>query len=105
MLWRAVEENCSPSARADAEVRYVSGERRVCVLEALSPPPFEVSEDAMPWKAGGVYVVTGGGGGLGLLLAEEITRRAAVPEWCCWAAARWVSRAANGWRRGVVKAA
>nr|WP_052410168.1 SDR family NAD(P)-dependent oxidoreductase [Paenibacillus durus] len=29
-----------------------------------------------PWKDGGVYVITGGGGGLGRIFAEEITRRA-----------------------------
>ncbi|WP_042206280.1 SDR family NAD(P)-dependent oxidoreductase [Paenibacillus durus] len=29
-----------------------------------------------PWKAGGVYVITGGGGGLGRIFAEEIAQRA-----------------------------
>src|SRR4051812_2760456 len=31
---------------------------------------------AAPWRDGGVYLVTGGAGGLGTLLAAEIARRA-----------------------------
>ena len=77
LLWRAVEENSRSGVRGDAEIRYESGERRVCVLEALAAGSEGSPEEALPWKAGGVYVVTGGGGGLGLLLAEEITGRAA----------------------------
>ncbi|UXI65926.1 SDR family NAD(P)-dependent oxidoreductase [Tahibacter amnicola] len=68
---RAVAEN--RTVRRDAEIRYVAGERRVCVLEELPTAEGTVS---LPWKADGVYLVSGGGGGLGLLLAEEITRRA-----------------------------
>ena len=29
----------------------------------------------LPWRDGGVYLITGGAGGLGLIFAEEIVRR------------------------------
>ena len=53
------------------EVRYVSGEREVASWCAL--PPDSLAE--VPWRDGGVYLITGGAGGLGLIFAEEIGRR------------------------------
>ncbi|MEW9702711.1 PfaD family polyunsaturated fatty acid/polyketide biosynthesis protein, partial [Paenibacillus sp. SI8] len=32
-------------------------------------------EDKIPWKDGGIYLITGGLGGLGLIFAKEITKR------------------------------
>ncbi|KPC60798.1 hypothetical protein ADL29_27455, partial [Streptomyces chattanoogensis] len=55
----------------DVAVRYSGGQRRV--------PQWTAVEDAAPtrpWKAGGVYLLTGGAGGLGALFAREIARRA-----------------------------
>ncbi|ACU62720.1 SDR family NAD(P)-dependent oxidoreductase [Chitinophaga pinensis] len=37
--------------------------------------PLSVSQDAMPWKDQGVYLITGGAGGLGQLFAREILSR------------------------------
>ncbi|WP_344609197.1 SDR family NAD(P)-dependent oxidoreductase, partial [Streptomyces glaucus] len=56
---------------ADGTVRRTGGRRLV--------PRWEAIEDTVPeqpWKAGGVYLVTGGAGGLGALFAREIARRA-----------------------------
>jgi polyketide synthase PksN len=57
------------------EVRYVESNR--FVAEWASVP---WTEDApSPWKDKGVYVIAGGGGKLGLLLAREIAHSAANP--------------------------
>ncbi|MGH9346211.1 MAG: SDR family NAD(P)-dependent oxidoreductase, partial [Vicinamibacterales bacterium] len=53
------------------EVRYRNGTRSVSGWE-----PIESSVATIPWRAGGVYVISGGGGRLGVLMAEEIARRA-----------------------------
>ncbi|MFY0578018.1 hypothetical protein ACN28S_30155 [Cystobacter fuscus] len=73
------EHSESLRARLDAErshlvdtmVRYRNGQREVlCWLEE------HVSGQLIsPWKAGGVYVITGGLGGLGRIFAEEIVSR------------------------------
>ncbi|WP_313918649.1 type I polyketide synthase [Tahibacter sp.] len=73
-LCKALEENRVAGAWSAAEIRYESGERQVCALEEL--PAARDAAVSMPWKADGVYLVTGGGGGLGLLLAQEIAERA-----------------------------
>ena len=58
----------SPDER---EVRYIGGERQVASWSELR------SEDApAPWRDGGVYLITGGAGGLGLIFAEAIARGA-----------------------------
>jgi polyketide synthase PksM len=57
----------------EGEVRYRAGVRLVArwrELEAAVPPPQSL------WKDGGVYLITGGAGGLGLIMAEEIARGA-----------------------------
>ncbi|MEM6602350.1 MAG: beta-ketoacyl reductase, partial [Verrucomicrobiota bacterium] len=52
------------------EVRYLRGKR-----EAKELSPFEMpSVEDLPVKAGGVYLITGGAGGLGRLFAEYIAR-------------------------------
>jgi NAD(P)-dependent dehydrogenase (short-subunit alcohol dehydrogenase family) len=38
----------------------------------LSTP---VEEEDIPWKDNGIYLVTGGAGGLGLIFAEDITKK------------------------------
>ena len=54
-------------------VRYRDGKRFVAVWEeAVSPK----AGGRLPWKDGGVYLVTGGAGGLGLVFATEIATRA-----------------------------
>ncbi|MEU6130766.1 SDR family NAD(P)-dependent oxidoreductase, partial [Saccharopolyspora sp. NPDC047091] len=56
---------------ADEHVRYDGGRRRVRDWEPVSRPDAPV-----PWKSGGVYLITGGAGGLGALLAADIARHA-----------------------------
>ncbi len=52
------------------EVRYTAGMRReVRGLEAWQPPP-----SATRLRQGGVYIITGGAGGLGRLFAEHLIR-------------------------------
>lgn len=55
----------------DRQVRYQGGKRWVASLTAATAP--EVA--SLPWKNDGVYWLTGGAGGLGLLFAAEIAER------------------------------
>ncbi|HWX64799.1 MAG TPA: SDR family NAD(P)-dependent oxidoreductase, partial [Rhodanobacter sp.] len=54
------------------QVRYVNGERQIGGWAERSSSP----DAASPWKAHGVYLITGGAGGLGLIFAHEIARQA-----------------------------
>ncbi|MGX0890777.1 rhizoxin synthesis polyketide synthase RhiF [Pseudomonas sp. ADAK2 TE3594] len=56
----------------DERVRYQGGRRQVASWQETLLP----DADATPWRDGGVYLLTGGTGGLGLLLAESIARQA-----------------------------
>ncbi|TMC16897.1 MAG: SDR family NAD(P)-dependent oxidoreductase, partial [Chloroflexi bacterium] len=51
------------------EIRYCDGKRWVADWRELEEPP---TEGKHPWKDGGVYLITGGAGGLGLIFAQEI---------------------------------
>ncbi|MFD9561266.1 SDR family NAD(P)-dependent oxidoreductase [Streptomyces sp. NPDC059994] len=74
-------EVLAEEARAprDQQVRSEGGRRRVLGWEPVGELP-----DAGPvvWREGGVYLITGGAGGLGLILAEEIARRASGAVLC-----------------------
>ena len=61
----------------DSHVLYRDGIRLVATWERLATLPGEATQEAsrFPWKDNGVYLITGGVGGLGLLFAEEIARR------------------------------
>ncbi len=63
----------------DAQVRYVDGQRRVRTWHEL---PWPASLPVVPWRDGGVYLITGGAGGVGLLLAREIAGRVRNPVLC-----------------------
>ena len=53
----------------DEQVRYENGKRKV--LEWIEyEPPAEAPQ--IPWKEGGTYLITGGAGGLGMILAREL---------------------------------
>jgi acyl transferase domain-containing protein/acyl carrier protein len=54
-------------------MRRLDGARRVAEWREIPAP---ADAGTPPWRDGGVYLVTGGFGGLGLLFAEEIARRA-----------------------------
>ncbi|MFC9712838.1 SDR family NAD(P)-dependent oxidoreductase [Paenibacillus sp. NPDC056933] len=57
---------------ADQHIRYENGERYVKAWQdAGSPPTKEI-----PWENGGVYLITGGSGGLGMILAEDMVAKA-----------------------------
>ncbi|WP_441286888.1 SDR family NAD(P)-dependent oxidoreductase [Sorangium sp. KYC3313] len=67
-----LEENAA--ARGDVEIRYQGGERQTPALEPVVESRAAAAE--VPWKQDGVYLITGGAGGLGLLFAKEIIDRA-----------------------------
>ncbi|NQX71569.1 polyketide synthase dehydratase domain-containing protein, partial [Paenibacillus alba] len=58
------------------QVRYQDGIRYVSRLNEISA---EEDQGAIPWKDNGVYVITGGTGGLGLIFAKEIARKVKKP--------------------------
>ncbi|HVI53489.1 MAG TPA: SDR family NAD(P)-dependent oxidoreductase, partial [Luteibacter sp.] len=69
---RLLRENLGDSAH---DVRHVGGRREVSAWAERLPP----SEAALPWKAHGVYLITGGAGGLGLIFAHEIASQVRHP--------------------------
>ncbi|WP_113049889.1 SDR family NAD(P)-dependent oxidoreductase [Paenibacillus polymyxa] len=65
-----LEENSRSSV--DGWIRYEGVQRKTaCWSRFESSRP----EEKLPWRDGGVYLITGGSGGLGLLVAEELVRR------------------------------
>ncbi len=65
-------EKCSRSPM-DMEIRYKNGK---CLVAGWSE--IKVSQGtttSLPWREQGVYLITGGAGGLGLIFAEEIARK------------------------------
>lgn len=52
-------------------IRYQDGKRLVAVLSEVGHSKQKVK---IPWKDGGIYLITGGAGGLGLIFAKEIMR-------------------------------
>ncbi|MEO2205376.1 SDR family NAD(P)-dependent oxidoreductase [Paenibacillus pabuli] len=57
----------------DREVKYEAGARYTKSFEE-SGLSDRNEKDEQPWKEGGVYLLTGGAGGLGLIFAEEMSR-------------------------------
>lgn len=76
-LSRALMENATPAARQDRRIRYTEGRREVLGFDLAASPADTTSPS--PWVDGGVYLVTGGAGGLGLLFAETIARSVEQP--------------------------
>ncbi len=56
----------------DKQISYRNGKRYIA---ALSEMDTTASALEIPWKDKGVYLITGGAGGLGLIFAEEITKK------------------------------
>ncbi|WP_142316766.1 KR domain-containing protein, partial [Bacillus wiedmannii] len=56
----------------DSVIRYEDGKRYVSHWSEVKTFQEDV---ALPWKDYGVYLITGGIGGLGLLFAKEIVQR------------------------------
>lgn len=74
LIKRVQENSQSPE---DVQVRYRAGRREVISWEEL--PFSEQKAVYIPWKEGGVYLITGGAGGLGLIFAREIARHVKAP--------------------------
>ena len=55
----------------DQQIRYENEKRLVASFEEVTS-----TDSGLPWKDGGVYLITGGAGGLGLIFAKEIVEKA-----------------------------
>ena len=66
------EKTRGPAAGLDALIRYEDGSRQVLRWQEV---PEEQEEPPIAFRDHGVYLITGGMGGLGLLFAEEILSR------------------------------
>ncbi|MFF0912797.1 SDR family NAD(P)-dependent oxidoreductase [Brevibacillus sp. NPDC003359] len=64
------------SMSSEMHIRYHVGKRYVQSLHEL---PIPKKHKEFPWKAGGIYLITGGAGGLGLIFAREITAKVHNP--------------------------
>ncbi|WP_437643502.1 SDR family NAD(P)-dependent oxidoreductase [Sorangium sp. So ce362] len=72
---RLVDELTSPHHRNGGEVRYQDGNRYSHEIQRLEPAPHEPEPtSSLPLRADGVYLVTGGCGGLGMLFARYLAR-------------------------------
>ncbi|MBP6800303.1 MAG: SDR family NAD(P)-dependent oxidoreductase, partial [Zoogloea sp.] len=69
----------------DRHIRHLDGQRQVLGWQEVEPDLETEAQDAAgsastvppaPWKAGGVYLLSGGLGGLGRILAEQMARQA-----------------------------
>jgi polyketide synthase PksN len=67
-------EACARSPE-DREIRYQGGKRRVMEWESMPA----TQQPRPPWEYGGVYLITGGAGGLGLIFAREIAKQVKAP--------------------------
>jgi acyl transferase domain-containing protein/acyl carrier protein len=68
--WRALSEN---RGEASGVVRYRDGRRAILGWHEDAT----ASSPRAPWRRGGVYLITGGAGGLGRIVAADIARGAA----------------------------
>lgn len=55
----------------DTQIRYEGGKRWVAVWVELK----DEREDIIPWKERGIYLITGGAGGLGRIFARDIAQK------------------------------
>lgn len=59
-------------------IRYEHGKRHVAIRQAVDISGGDAPH-SLPWKDGGVYLITGGAGGLGLIISREIARSVDAP--------------------------
>ena len=76
-----LKENARVSVSRDPfaqQIRYQDGKRYIAGWSEVDTFPEETSEKvgSIPWKMDGVYLITGGAGGLGRIFAREIARKA-----------------------------
>lgn len=71
LIQKLVENKNNPS---DSHIRYINGKRQVMHWEFILEDEGiqDWLEQATPWRDGGLYLVTGGTGGLGKIFAREI---------------------------------
>ena len=60
----------------DKQIRYQGGKRMVAEWREIEPL---TGQEVLPWKDGGVYLITGGAGGLGLIFAKEVVSKVQNP--------------------------
>jgi amino acid adenylation domain-containing protein len=71
--WRRKLDDAAGSG--EHAVRYRAEVRETEVVAEI-PAEIAATRTVLPWKPAGVYVIVGGGGGLGVLFADEILRHA-----------------------------
>jgi polyketide synthase PksM len=71
----AAKLNDNARTAAVQVVRYANGVRQIAGWTELVDDP----RASHPWRDGGVYLITGGAGGLGRIFAQEIAARVAQP--------------------------
>ena len=69
-----LEEN--KRSAEDKHIKYRDGQRYIVDWNEVEVPGSKIK---MPWKDKGVYLITGGTGGLGLIFAREIVQRVKNP--------------------------
>jgi polyketide synthase PksN len=69
LIEKLKENSRSPK---DNQVRYHDSKRSIAILSEIEVPQ---NIEKIPWKDEGVYLVTGGAGGLGLIFAKEIAEK------------------------------
>ncbi|AJQ26211.1 amino acid adenylation domain-containing protein [Pelosinus fermentans] len=76
--WERFSEKLAENSRCpmDRRIQYLNGKRRVAVWREI-----ERSHEVLttPWKEQGIYLITGGAGGLGLIFAQEIAQQVKNP--------------------------
>ncbi len=72
--YEGIVEKLKESSRSpkDNQIRYQAGKRWVAGLSEIRTFQETVK---IPWKKQGIYLITGGAGGLGLIFAQEIARQ------------------------------
>nr|WP_240464227.1 SDR family NAD(P)-dependent oxidoreductase [Paenibacillus apiarius] len=63
--------NAESNSPADNHIRYQDGKRYIPVWKQAQA----TGETGLPWKEGGIYLITGGAGGLGRIFAKEIAEK------------------------------
>jgi rhizoxin synthesis polyketide synthase/nonribosomal peptide synthetase RhiB len=72
--WAADEVRAG--AEGFAEISYSAGRRQRAAWKEILRSPEPVAHE--PWRARGTYLITGGLGGLGLMLAQHLARKASA---------------------------
>jgi polyketide synthase PksN len=60
-------------SQKDKKIRYEDGKRYIAAWHEIAPA---IQDEAkIPWKDRGIYLITGGAGGLGLIFADDIVQQ------------------------------